>query len=456
VKLLVLLFQLAVPIAVQAQLTFVTNNQAISITGYTGNPTVLVIPGTTNGYPVTSIASNAFLNRFTLKSVTIPDSVTNIGDYAFDLCSSMTNFTFGTGLTSIGVQSFILCSSLTSITIPDSVTTIGNGAFQQCQSLTNFVFGSGVTTIGSSALCLCSNLTSITVPNSVTNIGTYAFLHCAGLTNINIGNGVTSIGQYPLDGCTNLASATIGIPNIEYGLFLSLTRLGGACPSLTSLTLLDSVTNIGNYAFDLCTGLTNITIPQSVTSIGIGVFPISVTAINVDSNNTSYSSLNGVLFDASQSTLVQYPLGLTTSSYTVPITVTNLGTNAFEFNLYLRQIYFMTNAPSYAGPAFFLSYATIYYLPGTTGWGPTYDGQPTAPWLPQMQTLGYNVGGQTNQFGFNISWATGQTVVVEACTNLASHDWQPLQTNMLTTGSAWFGDPLYTNSPSRFYRLCSP
>jgi hypothetical protein len=62
---------------------------------------------------------------------------------------------------------------------------------------------------------------------------------------------------------------------------------------------------------------------------------------------------------------------------------------------------------------------------------------------------------QTNQFGFNINWATGQTVAVEACTNLANPAWQPVQTNTLMTGTAYFSDPQWTNYPNRFYRLRS-
>ena len=110
-----LVVALSLPTEMRAQLTFTTNNESISITGYTGNPTVLNIPGMTNGYPVTSIAANAFLSRLTLASVAIPDSVTNIGAFAFDQCSHMTNFTFGDGLTTIGLGAFIQCLGLTSI-----------------------------------------------------------------------------------------------------------------------------------------------------------------------------------------------------------------------------------------------------------------------------------------------------------------------------------------------------
>jgi hypothetical protein len=104
---------------------------------------------------------------------------------------------------------------------------------------------------------------------------------------------------------------------------------------------------------------------------------------------------------------------------------------------------------------------TVYYLPGTTGWDDfaLLTGVPTAPWfLPYPTILNFepNFGVQTNSFGFTISWATNISVVVEACTDLANPDWQPVQTNSLTTGSAYFSDPQWTNYPGRFYRLRSP
>ena len=99
----------------------------------------------------------------------------------------------------------------------------------------------------------------------------------------------------------------------------------------------------------------------------------------------------------------------------------------------------------------------MYYLPGTTGWGPTFGGRPTALWvLPNPLILASSVGVQTNAFGFIISWATNIAVVVEACTNLANPAWSPVGTNTLTGGWSYFSDPDWTNHPTRFYRLRSP
>jgi hypothetical protein len=100
--------------------------------------------------------------------------------------------------------------------------------------------------------------------------------------------------------------------------------------------------------------------------------------------------------------------------------------------------------------------ATVYYLPGTVGWGGTFGGRPTALWVlpyPLILNNGPGFGVQTNGFGFIISWATNISVVVEACTNLAHPVWSPVRTNTLTGGSSYFSDPQWTNHPARFYRL---
>ena len=99
---------------------------------------------------------------------------------------------------------------------------------------------------------------------------------------------------------------------------------------------------------------------------------------------------------------------------------------------------------------------TAYYLPGTTGWGATFGGCPTALWMPQVQTGDASFGVRTNQFGFNITGASGLTLVVEACTNMANPIWFPVETNTFTGDSSYFSDPQWTNYPNRFYRFRSP
>jgi hypothetical protein len=242
------------------------------------------------------------------------------------------------------------------------------------------------------------------------------------------------------------------------------------------------VTSIGDSAFFDCTSLTSVTIPNSVTSIGEGAFGRcnSLTAIMVDTRNSFYSDLDGVLFNQSLTTLVQYPGGIA-GAYIVPNSVTSIGQGAFYYCASLTHVtipnsvssignfafpdctnltsvYFWGNAPSLGGQYVFDNdnHATVYYLPGTWGWGTTYGGLPAVLWNPQVQTADAGFGVQTNQFGFTITGTSNLVIVVEACTNLVNATWYPLATNTLTGGSAYFSDPQWTNYHGRFYRLRSP
>lgn len=164
----------AIPVALRAQLTFTTNSGAITITGYTGSGGAVVIPDTTNGFPVASIGDNAFnaslnVNCHNLTSVTIPNIVTNIGRYAFFSDTSLNNVAFGTNVTSIGVDAFCSCIDLSTVTIPDSVTNIGAAAFNDCYRLTSVMIPSKVTSLGDDAFAFCSGLAAVYFQGSAPN-----------------------------------------------------------------------------------------------------------------------------------------------------------------------------------------------------------------------------------------------------------------------------------------------
>ncbi|MCX6929231.1 MAG: leucine-rich repeat domain-containing protein [Verrucomicrobia bacterium] len=214
---------------------------------------------------------------------------------------------------------------------------------------------------------------------------------------------------------------------------------------MSNVTLPNSATSIPRRTFSDCSGLTSITIPGSVKSIGIEAF-----------------------YSCSGLTSVAFPDGLTTieaeaffdcthlGSVTIPSSVTRIEGEAFAYCTNLTWVYSRGNAPSFGIQALEASPATVYYLPGTTGWGPDFGGRPTALWQPEMQTCDGSFGVRTNQFGFTLAWASGMVVVVDACTNLAIPLWSPLQTNTLTGDTLYLSDPGWTNHPQRFYRIRWP
>ena len=514
--LLMLLFLLPVIVHAQFDY-IVTANGTITITGYNGPDGTVIIPSMTNGYPVTDIGNSAFYENTSLSSVVVPNSVTVIESDAFADCYNLTNISIGSGVTniggnviafgghsSIGDNAFLYCPSLVAITVDpqNPVYSSTNGVMFNNNQTTLVQFPGGlsesytipnsVNKIGFEAFAT-ANLTGLTIPGSVTTIGSNVFSDCDSLMSIWIGSGVTNLDMFL--SCPSLTNVTVDPENSVYGstngvLFNkeetmliefpeglggsytvpdSVTNIGDeafANANLTSLTIPNNVTSIGNNALYDCDSLMWVWLGSSITNLGepftspSGVvienstfaFCPSLTNITVDPENPVYSSVNGVVFNKDKTTLIEFPEGLG-GNYTIPDGVTNIGDEAFYQCGNLSGVFFQGDAPNAGFFVFLNDSATVYYLPGTTGWGNTFGGDSTALWLPQIQTSDGYFGIQTNQFGFNINWASGQTVVVEACTNLLNPVWQPIQTNTLMNSSVYFSDSQWTNYPSRYYRI---
>ena len=147
------------------------------------------------------ICDGAFSDCEYLQFITIPNSVTSIGDEVFNGCKSLQFITIPNSVTSIGNRAFSGCKSLQSITIPNSVTSIGDKAFSGCYSLQRVTIPNSVKSIGDEAFSWCSSLQSVTIPNSVTKIGDYAFSVCYSLQSITIPNSVRNIGNNAFGVC---------------------------------------------------------------------------------------------------------------------------------------------------------------------------------------------------------------------------------------------------------------
>ena len=301
----------------------------------------------TLGNDVTSIGENAFNGCSKLASLTIPNNVTFINCQAFNGCTALASLTLGSSVESIGDYAFYGCSSLTALTIPASVKTIGYAAFADC-SLTTLTIPATVETVKSGAFS-CSTLTSATVPNN-SEISSDVFSGCAKLTTLTINGTGTISATNPAKGSLSscLTTLTIGddITGIGDNAFEEMSEL-------TTLTIGNGVTSIGENAFNGCSKLASIAIPASVTSIGDNAFGncSGLETITVAEENPKYDSRNGcnaiiettddILVAGCKNTVIPGNIKsigdyafhdcdeLTT--ITIPASVTNIGQFAFQY-----------------------------------------------------------------------------------------------------------------------------
>jgi hypothetical protein len=297
----------------------------------------------------------------------------------------------GLPVTAIGTNAFLNQTNINVLRMPDSVTRIGAHAFDGCIWLFGVTLSTNLPSIEDWTFAWCFQLTAIDIPQSVTNMGQYAFGSCDSLTEVTIPGSVKTIGDYSFEACGRLGKVTIS----------------------------NGVRNIGNYAFNYCGGLSTVLIGETVTDIGVAAF-------------NSCSNLLSVV---------------------IPASVRSVGNGAFFCGPRLKAVYFEGDAP----PDWYAfgsnPNATVYYMPGRSGWPGTFSYLPTVLWNPRAQIAKPTGGIWSNGIELTLTGSTNLSIVVEACTNLAQPTWIPIATNTLLDGVSHFNDLTATNSTSRFYRL---
>ena len=271
---------------------------------------------------------------YKIKSVIIGEGITSIGDYAFSLCSNLSDVSISDSVKSIGKDSFSYCSALTKIIIPGGVQSVGDYAFSSCRGLADVTITEGCTSIGTSAFSGCTSLEEITVPGSIETIESSVFSGCSSLKDLTVSEGVKTIKLSAFESCSSLKN--VNLPG-------SLEEIGwsafGNCTSLTDMIIPEGVRKIGFMAFNGCTGLESVSIPSTLTSLNSMVF-IDCTNLKVISaaqDSGSFSSIDGVLYNKGCTKLICYPEGKT-GAFCLPGSVTSIETPALAGCVGLTEI----------------------------------------------------------------------------------------------------------------------
>ena len=393
-------------ISLQATVYNGTCGTNLTWTVNTGTGT-LTISGSGNMYNYENSSAPWFSYRESITSVSIGNSVTSIGEYAFCGCDGFTSITIPNSVTSIGSCAFYSCRGLTNVTIPSSITSLGSSVFIYSYNISSIVVEANNTKYDSRSNCnaiiesatnkLIVGCRSTVIPHSVTSIGECAFSNCTRLTSINIPDNVTSIGNNAFFGCDNLESVNIGYRVKSIGDW-AFTSCG-----FSSITIPSSVTSIGERAFSN-TKLTSITIPSSVTSIGSWVFANCnyLRSASISYGITAISS--NAFYECSKLSSVSLPYGLTNigvgafwkcsslTSINIPGTVTNIGGSAFYGCSGLASITIPNSVTEIGGAAFFdctgLAFVICYATtPPTIGNNVFYGMNSTTPLYVRSASL---------------------------------------------------------------------
>ena len=262
-------------VAVCMMITMLPLSAVTAFAADTAAPTgTAIVNGCEYDYKINTADGTATITKFRAPDdhgsydITIPTAfgrfpVTDIGDYAFSGCHSLTTLSLGENIKTIGSYAFYDCTQITgSVTIPQSVTSIGNEAFRWCSGIDSLTINNAATSIGEWAFASCFGIKTLSLGEKIKTIGYNAFSDCSGLTNVTIPQSVTSIGPCAFASCFGIKTLSLGekIKTIGYNAFSD-------CSGLTNVTIPQSVTSIGPCAFAYCTSLKNITIPEKVKTI---------------------------------------------------------------------------------------------------------------------------------------------------------------------------------------------
>ncbi len=430
--------------------------------------------GNFNSLTITNyIGTNGYVQ---IPSYLFGQPISDVGPQAFAGCSTLTNLVISYGVTNVDDSAFMDCANLIWAAVPNTVSTIADSAFAGCLELSQIYFSTNAPVSAAIASNAFEGDTQATIyyPGGTARwTAEFAGLPTVAATTASPFYFITnSTGGITITGYGySTTNTSIIVPAYITGRIVNnIASLGGGEPVVVAnVTVLCTVTNIGTNACLNLTTLTNIVLPKTLLNIAKDAFsgsglksvsiPGSVTNVGPDAFVGCFW-LTNVVIQEGVTSLGAYDFNYCTNlrSLHIPASVTSIGTGAFEACYGLSTVYFAGNAPGNPASYFLPNGTTVCYLPWTSGWDSfaANSGAAAVPWEPVIATGDGIFGVQGNRFGFNVTSTNNFSVVVQACANLASPEWVPLQTVAITNGSAYFSDPTWTNFPNRFYGLTMP